>query len=134
MNNLKNVISKYSDSSRKLGDESDTSKLAEDSINMLKKDLREVSSKNAVYYWLSIGMILVVFLTALILIFYYIKINKPENIQIIFGASGISIGGLIFYMNKIRKEKISTDLLLTLVGTMQRESINSILVALLNKL
>ena len=115
-----------------LGDSQEGKRVSDDGIQGLKNELAALSSRSNLYFWMCASMIVILLVLALVLIFYWV--DAPGKLQIIFGASGLSVGGLIYYMNKLWKEKVSTDLILILVSTVQQEVINSILVALVNKL
>ncbi len=132
MKNLKSVLTEYSKSSIKLGDSVEKNVLSEAEILSLKQDLKSVSSSNNVFLWMTAAMILIVFLGLAFLIYYYIK--TPEKLSIIFGASGISIGGLITYMDKLRKEKSITDTISVLLVVMDKETIKAHITLLLNKM
>ena len=129
MKNFNSIVSKYADTKRILG-KSDTG-LSAIQIDNLMKDLRSISSNNSIFYWICVGMVVIVFLLSLFLIIY--NLDKPDNIRIIFSITGVSVMGLIVYMNKLWKEKVNTDILLVLIGTLKKEMINTILVALIKK-
>jgi hypothetical protein len=129
MKNFNRIINKYADTKRILGKAD--SGLSNEQIENLRKDLLSISSKNKIYFLICVGMVVLAFLISLFLIIYYIK--KPEKIQIVFSITGLSVMGLIIYMNKLWKDKVNSDMLLVLVGTLKKEMITTILVALIKK-
>jgi hypothetical protein len=127
MENIKSIILRYADTGKKLGGES--TNLAADN---LQKELMDLKNRNRIFFWCCIVMVIILFMLSLFFVLY--NLNQPEKIQLLFGATGISILGLIYYMNKLWKDINSSDLLITLVTTLDKEAINSVLVALLNNL
>ena len=132
MKTLINTMQKYADMTRTLGKESSKNGLSEKQVNDLRKDLSNISSRNNKFFLFIISLVALIFLLSLIFVIY--NINEPEKIKVTFGATGISIMGLIIFMNKLWKEKVSADILLALIVTLQTDMINSILVALLKKM
>ncbi|MEJ7738132.1 MAG: hypothetical protein WKF97_11950 [Chitinophagaceae bacterium] len=131
MKNLKSILESYTGNKRELG-ASDASPINEQQYLALREELKGVSRKNAVICWVLLGMIGLLFILSLI--FVILNENDPNKIKVIFGITGVSIMGLIIYTNKVWKEKNYIDMILTLVTTLDRSMINSILLALLNKL
>jgi len=127
MENIKSIISKYADTGKKLGGE--PTNLA---VDKLQTELTDLKGRNRVFFWCCIVMVIILFLLSLFFVLY--NLNHPEKIQLLFGATGISILGLIYYMNKLWKDISSSDMLITLITTLDKDAINSVLVALLNNL
>ncbi len=130
MKSLKDVIKNYAAGSKKLGETTFT--LNETEQANLREDLNKISLRNGKIFWVVLSMVLLLFILALLLVGF--NQDKPDKIKIIFGITGVSIMGLIYYMTKIWKEKNYIDMTLILVRTLDKEMINSILTALLAKL
>ena len=130
MKNLNGILKEYAVTKRMLG-KTDTG-INESQIDNLRKDLKSISSNNNIFYLICVAMVVLVFILSLI--FIITNIANPEKIKVVFSVTGVSIMGLIVYMNKLWKEKVKTDMLLLLIGTMKKEVINAILVSLINKI
>ena len=133
MNNLKETLGKYNTSLHKLGD--DTSKKTSSlQAETLKVELSAISKKNAFIFWICVTMIISLFIGSII--FISIFINDSKKIELGFGTGGVvvSILGLITYMKNLWKEKVNSDLLLALVGSMNEDAMNSIISVIISKL
>jgi hypothetical protein len=130
MKSLKSVIQVYAAGSKKLGETTFT--LNESEQANLREDLNKISLRNGKIFWVVLSMVLLLFILALLLVGF--NQDKPDKIKLIFGITGVSIMGLIYYMTKIWKEKNYIDMTLILVRTLDKEMINSILTALLARL
>jgi hypothetical protein len=125
MEKLKNVLLQYKQ----------LNLLGKSSLNkdQLSKDLIKLGKTNNIFFWICVIMVVIVFV--IMIIFIIINNNNPDIIKAISGAAGgITIGGLIVYMNRLWKEKVTTDMLLILVTNMNEQDINSIVHILLDKL
>lgn len=98
----------------------------------LKADLKQIRSKNARIFWIIFGVIILLFVFAII--FVGLNQNDPDKIKAIFGITGVSIIGLIVYMINIWKQKNYVDLVMVLVVTLNQDMLNSVVTVLLNKL
>ncbi len=134
MNSLKNVIVKYqsTEATKHLGGAEKVFDLTETQQKNLRDDLNNVSVRNGKIFWTILVAILAVFILSIVFVAF--NQDKPDTIKTIFSITGVSIMGLIYYMVRIWKEKNYIDLTLTLVRTLDKEMVNSILLALLNKL
>lgn len=132
MGKLNLVVKKYADALRHLGEEAKETESSNAKINALTNELKKVSSKNTVFFWISVSMVVIVFILSLVLIMKFL--SDPGKVQTIFSISGVSVMGLIIYMTKLWKDKVNTDMLLILISTLDKEMINPILVSLINKL
>jgi hypothetical protein len=129
MTSLTVILKKYTNSSRLLGEEANNSTLDRE---QLKSALMTLSKKNTTFFWICAILTSSTFIICCILILNFL--NDPAKIQLIFGATGISMGTLLAFMNKLWKEKVSTDMIIALAGVVKEENLNSILVALLSKI
>lgn len=130
MSKLNKLINSYADTARILGDTE--TRLSDKKIDDLKHELSKISSKNKVYFVICVSMVILMFILSLVLVI--MNMNDPSKIQIIFSVTGVSIMGLVIYMHRLWKEKVNSDLLITLVGTLESDVINSVLSALINKI
>jgi hypothetical protein len=129
MKSFNSIVSKYADTKRILGKVE--SGLNVNQIDDLRKDLKSISSNNIIFYWICVGMVVTIFLLSIFLFIF--NIYNCDKIEIILSINGVSIMGLIVYMKKLWKEKVNSDMLLVLIGTLKKEMINTILVALIKK-
>ena len=100
--------------------------------DQLREDLNNISKRNGTIFW--VILIIIILLFALSLLFIAMNQDEPDKIKLIFGITGISVMGLIYYMVKIWKEKNYIDMTLILVRTLKEETVFSILNALHQKL
>lgn len=105
--------------------------------SQLQAALTALSKRNNTLFRVCAIVAIIAFIFVFGLLIYLI--TEPTKIQIILGPTGVSaifvsLTGLLAYMNKIWKEKISTDILLALVGTLKADVINSVVTALLAKI
>ena len=101
--------------------------------DQLRQDLQVVSDKNKFIFFLGVGMILVLFVAALILVWLWR--DRPQLITGVFAATGISTTGLIATMFSHWKEKVRIEMLLALLsGTDDVETIKTVISALVDKL
>ena len=99
----------------------------------LRKDLLAVSDKNKSFFRIGVGMLVVLFVTALGLVWLWR--DRAELITGVFGATGISVTGIISTMFSHWKEKVKTDMLLTLLtGIDDLETLRTIVGTLADKL
>jgi hypothetical protein len=129
MNDLKSVLIKYAPSP-----EADLGGRKKDlQRNQLRKDLLAVSYKNRSFFYIAAGMLVVLFVAALCLVWLWR--DKPQLITTVFGATGISITGIIATMFSHWKEKVRTDMLLALLaGTDDLETLKTVIATLSEKL
>jgi hypothetical protein len=131
--NFQDTIKKYAIVQKKqMGGPEVTQELTDDQAKGLREDLNAISARNGRIFWTVLILIICLFVASVI--FVVINQTKPDTIKLIFGITGVSVMGLILYMVKIWKEKNYIDLTLTLVRTLDKTMINSILNALLQKL
>lgn len=129
MKSFKGVIARYA-ATKKLGGEEISRPATEK--DQLREDLNNISKRNGTIFW--VILIIIILLFALSLLFIAMNQDEPDKIKLIFGITGISVMGLIYYMVKIWKEKNYIDMTLILVRTLKEETVFSILNALHQKL
>ena len=131
MNGLKEVLARYAGSAPHFGDEVTGSTLTASQISneALSSDLKAISSKDQVYLFICVGMVLVVFLGACVLTVKYL--SNPSVITGIFAASGISITGLVVQMMKFWKEKVNSDTVLVLARNLSPQDTRGVIEILL---
>jgi hypothetical protein len=98
----------------------------------LRKDLLAVSDKNKSFFYIGVGMLVVLFVAALSLVWLWN--DKPQLISAVFAASGVSITGIIATMFKHWKEKVRTDMLLALLSGTDDETLKTVVGTLASKL
>lgn len=136
MDGLKDILRKYTNTLHLAGgDEMPT--FADAERSQLQAALTALSKRNNTLFRVCAIIAIIAFIFVFGLLIYLI--TEPTKIQIILGPTGVSaifvsLTGLLAYMNKIWKEKISTDILLALVGTLKADVINSVVTALLAKI
>jgi hypothetical protein len=130
MNGLKEVLARYTGSGPHFGDAvGETVSLARSSNDDLSRDLKAISDKDQWYFFICVGMVLVVFLGACVLTVKYL--SDPALVVKIFAASGVSIGGLVVQMLKFWKEKVNSDTVLVLARNLSPPDTRAILELLL---
>jgi hypothetical protein len=129
MNSLKQVITKYSIGQTKhLGKES---QLTEQQYEGLRQDLQKISDRNGVIFWVILIAVLLLFVLSIV--FVALNQDNPDKIKVVFGITGVSVMGLIYYLIKIWKEKNYIDMTLVMVKTLDQDMVNAMLLALVNK-
>lgn len=124
MKNLRNMLLRYKPLNLLGGSNLNKEQLTKDLIKLVKT--------NSIYFLICVIMVIIVFI---IMIIFMISNNYPIIVKAISGSTGgITIGGLIVFMNRLWKEKVATDILIVLVINMNEKDINSIILILLEKL
>jgi hypothetical protein len=83
------------------------------SMQQLAGKLRDLSRKNDRYYWICIGLLVVVLLASLA--FVIVFRHQPGAIAAVFAAMGASAYGGVRQMVQLWREKVSTDVAIELV-------------------
>lgn len=94
--------------------------------------LQGVRKGNERYFMLCVFMIVDLF--AAIVWLTLTHLQDPAVIKIVFAVFGVSAIGLVRMMHKLWQEKVTTDLLLTLVGVLEEDVARSVVAVLLKRL
>ncbi|RYD85491.1 MAG: hypothetical protein EOP84_02320 [Verrucomicrobiaceae bacterium] len=121
--NLKALINKYG--SHFHGGSSDS--VAVDRGDF-RGELATVRTSAAMTYWLIVGLNVVVFLVACVLVFRYS--SHPDTLKGILAGTGLSLSGTIAVLIKVGKEKTLTDMLLLLARDGDSKNIQYVIDAL----
>ena len=83
----------------------------------LRSDLIELSKKNELYFRICVGMVVFLFVGAIVIIAAFL--SDPDHIAALFGALGISVLGVVRLMIKLMTEKKSTDVAIAMLGNLE---------------
>ncbi len=128
MKKLKAVLSEYA-SAPKLGD---IAQPLEKSTAPLADDVRKISVQNSVYFRICFTLLVLLFVGAALLVVF--SLNDPSRVKAVLTASGVSFFGIVGQMLKLWKEKVASDLTLTLVTNLSAREIKPTLEILLRGL
>jgi hypothetical protein len=95
----------------------------------LREDLRAVMKSDAKYFNLCVGLILLLFLGAVILVLT--NLNSPERITVVFGVTGISFAALLKQMTGLWREKAHSEIAYTLASKLPPEDLKAVIILLL---
>jgi hypothetical protein len=98
-------------------------------VDVLRRDLQRVIRSNETYFRICVGLLLLLFAGACL--FVYKSLVDPKNIAIVFSCTGVSVMGVVTQMIRLWKEKVNSDLLLTLVGTLSPAELKKVVDSLL---
>lgn len=105
-----------------------------DSRDMLVLKLEKTIKKTELVFWFCAGMGVLLFLGSIIAIYYFISTNRMEELRILFASTGVSLSGVIWYMHRLWKEKVSTELIVVLSSNMEQQHLEKLFEKLLEKL
>ena len=104
-------------------------------VKLLRADLNRIVRSNSVYFNICVGALVIVFAGACV--FVYSSLNDPKHIAAVFAGTGVSVMAVVHQMIRAWKEKVSSDLLLTIVGSLGaaelKKVVDTILKSYLNK-
>jgi hypothetical protein len=98
----------------------------------LAAQLQKISDKNGKIFLAILVLGGLIFIGMAVVVIY--KLDEPDHLKTIFGATGLSLSGIIWYLHQLWKEKNATDLLITLVGVVEKDDLKLVLTALLSKI
>jgi hypothetical protein len=98
-------------------------------VQLLRNDLQRIIHSNENYFRMYVGLLLVLFVGACV--FVYTSMSDPKYITAVFTATGVSIMGVVTQMFRAWKEKVNSDLLLTLIGTLSGAELKKVVDSLL---
>jgi|ERR1700751_2305321 hypothetical protein len=94
--------------------------------------LQQIIAKNNVTFVLCVAMVLLLFAIQLWVALSYI--SQPQLVKVVGGAFGISAAGLVFQMIKLWREKVTTELLLELLPTLDASVFRTVISVLVRRL
>jgi hypothetical protein len=100
-----------------------------DQIEALRQDLRRIITSNEAYFRICVGFLVILFVGACI--FVYKSLSDPNHIAAVFAGTGVSVMGAVTQMIRLWKEKVNSDLLLTLAGTLSPSDLKKVVDVLL---
>jgi hypothetical protein len=130
MSQLKKILIDYQNGLRNTvtaGGETESAPMAKADFIL---QLKLISGRNRVFLWINIGMLLVVFLGSILLIYHFI--NDLDALPKIFGASGLSISGMIFYMTHLWRQIVAIDMTIALADRLDSKTLPAIIKSLLS--
>src|SRR5512140_3758185 len=127
MKKLRSVLSRYVDSIQ-LG-EGDRAPL---DVERLREQLRHISRANEHYFGACVVMVMTVFIAALWVALRYA--DHDGAVKLAFAALGASMIGMLRVMVGLWREKVATDVLLALAGSLEGDHLRSIIAVPLKRL
>src|SRR4051812_33129279 len=94
------------------------------SAERLTADLQAVSRSNEYYFGICVVMVVALFLVMLLVVTR--SLTSPDTVKVAIGAFGLSGAGIVRLMIGLWREKVATDVLITLSTTIERELLRSI--------
>ncbi len=113
----------------KLGDEEPQE--TQFQAKQLKIDLQRLRKSKDWAFFICTTMVVLAFFVSIGVVIALFR--KPEQIAIIFSATGLTTAGLISVMRGIWKEKVAIELTIALLGNMRPESFESLLPVIMKK-
>lgn len=98
----------------------------------LQRDLKALIRHNERFFWIWIGVLVVLFALFAALVLRYV--DQPSRIQQIFAAAGISFFGVIWRIGNAWKTKMALEFTITLVGGLNENAVRSVVAVLANKI
>jgi multisubunit Na+/H+ antiporter MnhF subunit len=129
MNQLKLALTRYQNTVDEMGSIEITSAIDKENTKQnLANELKEIRLKNGTFFWILVIMTIIVFILSCF--FVYRFMNDPSKLKTLFGATGITISGLLFFMQRSWKQKTALDMLLALTSSLDPDTIKTIAAAL----
>lgn len=98
----------------------------------LQRDLNALIRHNERFFWIWIGVLIVVFVLCAALVLRYA--DQPSRIQQIFAGAGISFFGVIWRIGDAWKTKMALEFTITLVSGLKENAVRSVVAVLANKI
>ena len=98
-------------------------------VNLLREDLQRIVRSNAGYFNICVGALVILFAGACL--FVYESLDDPKHIAAVFAGTGISVMAVVNQMIRVWKEKVNSDLLLTIVGSLTPAELKKVVDTLL---
>src|SRR5215475_10979385 len=115
MKKLRALLTQYSEAP-KLGDAEEGRKL---DVEKLRDDVRHLGDQNRIYFLICFLLLVLLFVGAAALVVF--SLGDPGRVKAILAASGVSFFGITTQMLKLWKEKVASDLTLTLVTNLNQQ-------------
>jgi hypothetical protein len=119
MKTLRAVLAKYAADSPRFGP------AQEFPIEALRTDQKAASASNGRYFAIVVGMLVVLFAAAILLV--ATSINEPARAAAVLAATGISIPWIIKMMKDLWMVKVYSDSLLALASTLEPDAVQSVI-------
>ena len=98
----------------------------------LQTRLQAVSNQTTTVFWLCVGLISIVFVVCIGLTGVFA--NDPSMLKLLFGATGVSVAWSVRQLREVWKERTRSELIVTVLGHMDKEQVPATLNVLLEKL
>ena len=108
------------------------STLTPEQMQRLRSELQALKKRQHLFFWISTVVAGLIFIGLAGLVLANLK--NPESVSTYFGGGGVALGGVLVWMHNLWKSKIATDFILSLADVLDRDSLQSILNSLLEKL
>jgi len=129
--NLKSTLDQYIKNQRSnaitLGDQKDEREI-------LRHKLEQIVKRANLMFWICAVIGIIIFIGFVAVIYHYIAIDKIEQLKILFATTGLSLSGLIWYMHRLWREKVSTELTIVLTANMTQKSLEELFKKLIAKM
>jgi hypothetical protein len=132
MKTLREVLAQYSAPLIMGEQEASSSTMPQADHDALRRDLQAISTTNKKYFLVCVLMLVVLFSGSCVLVFY--NLQNPGLLKSLFAVTGVSFLGVFTQMVRLWKEKVSSDIILVLIGSLGSDQIMPILEILLRKL
>ena len=120
MKELKSILTDFAEAPLVLGDKSPD----KPDVDNFRNNLESLRVRNDRYFVVLVAMVVVCFVVSLILLVYFKQ--NTVSMTAVFGATGLSIGGLVNVMLKIWKDKNQNDMLYALIGQLDDHTLRSV--------
>jgi len=100
-----------------------------DDVDALRRSLQRISESNKTYFIICVALLLILFAGACLLVLR--SLDHPNQIAVIFGATGISFMGIFSQSVRLWKEKVNSDMLLILAGNLRPQDLKGVVDILL---
>jgi hypothetical protein len=98
----------------------------------LQRDLKALIRHNERFFWIWIGVLVVLFVLCAGLVLRYV--DQPARIRQIFAGAGISFFGVIWRIGDAWKTKMALEFTITLVGGLNENAVRSVVAVLASKM
>jgi multisubunit Na+/H+ antiporter MnhF subunit len=98
----------------------------------IKNALEPISERNRIFLWITVGLLLIIFVGSVLVIYRYI--DKPSTLTTIFSITGVSIFGLIVYMTYLWRQIVGINFAIAVADRLDSKDLYSIISGLLSTL
>jgi len=99
-----------------------------DAVASFRSQLAAISSTNAAYFKICVGLLLVLFAGACWLVAR--TVSQPNQAAAVFAATGVSFMGIFAKMVRLWKDKVNSDLIISLAGSLKPADLRTIVMIL----